>query len=147
MHIFILVIIIAAIFGFFWAKYSVGSKTSTADTKIKPVFKAGFIIFTLVETCCAFPIISNTGFEPLRILILIFACIVIGKGFAVFFPSLSFGKLCVSFLLITAVGLVCRYLLEFGEVSNTLNFTTVNIISYMIVVPIICLASYKALDY
>ena len=37
--------------------------------------------------------------------------------------------------LFTAIGMVCRYFLEFGEVSNIYNFTFVNIVSYLLMIP------------
>lgn len=37
--------------------------------------------------------------------------------------------------LFTAIGIVCRYFLEFGEVSNIYNFTFVNIVSYLLIIP------------
>ena len=36
----------------------------------------------------------------------------------------------------TVIGMICRYLLEFGEVSNTYNLTLFNIVSYLIIIPI-----------
>ncbi len=39
-------------------------------------------------------------------------------------------------LTLTAIGMLCRYLLEFGEFSNTLNFTLLNIFSYLLIVPL-----------
>ena len=41
-----------------------------------------------------------------------------------------------------AVGMGCRYLLEFGEVSNTYNFTAPNIAFHFFVVNAICLFSW-----
>lgn len=39
-------------------------------------------------------------------------------------------------------GMGCRYLLEFGEVSNTYNFTLSNIVSHLIATLIISTVSY-----
>ena len=39
-------------------------------------------------------------------------------------------------------GMGCRYLLEFGETSNTYNFTAPNIILHLVVVNAICLWSW-----
>ena len=41
----------------------------------------------------------------------------------------------ITTLSLTAVGMLLRYLLEFGEVSNTYNFTPFNIISYLVLLP------------
>lgn len=37
--------------------------------------------------------------------------------------------------LFTVIGMICRYLLEFGEVSNIYNFTFINIVSYLLIIP------------
>lgn len=37
-------------------------------------------------------------------------------------------------------GMGCRYLLEFGEVSNTYNFTVPNMIVHVLLINILCLA-------
>lgn len=47
----------------------------------------------------------------------------------------------VSFAL-TVLGMVCRYVLEYGEVSNTMNFTQFNIVSYLVVIPIFTVVVY-----
>ena len=39
-------------------------------------------------------------------------------------------------------GMLCRYFLEFGEVSNTYNFTLPNIAIHMAAISCICLCSY-----
>lgn len=45
-------------------------------------------------------------------------------------------------LLFTIIGLGLRYLLEYGEVSNTINFIPVNIALFVIIVPIYCTVVY-----
>ena len=40
------------------------------------------------------------------------------------------------------VGMGCRYLLEFGEVSNTYNFTAPNIIVHVLLTNILCLVCW-----
>ena len=49
-------------------------------------------------------------------------------------------------MLFTALGMVCRYLLEFGEVSNTYNFTLVNIVVYLFAAPVVTLLVYEFSD-
>ena len=39
-------------------------------------------------------------------------------------------------------GMICRYFLEFGEVSNTYNFTPPNIVFHIIIILCVCLCSY-----
>lgn len=48
-------------------------------------------------------------------------------------------------VLFTLIGLLGRYLLEFGEVSNSMNFTPLNIVLYLTIVPIYCTMVYWAI--
>ena len=38
--------------------------------------------------------------------------------------------------------MVCRYVLEYGEDSNTYNFTVLNVISYIAIIPTIVVVAY-----
>ena len=49
-------------------------------------------------------------------------------------------------VLFTVIGMICRYFLEFGEVSNTYNFTLFNIVVYLFVVPVFTLLAYEFVD-
>ncbi len=49
-------------------------------------------------------------------------------------------------VLAVILGMVCRYFLEFGEVSNTYNFTLFNIIIYLLVIPVYMLLVYEFTD-
>lgn len=42
----------------------------------------------------------------------------------------------------TIIGMICRYLIEYGEVSNTINFTLMNIIIFLIAIPSLVTISY-----
>ena len=70
-------------------------------------------------------------------------CGAVGKGFGLIFPSVRPLKAYGIFILLCVFGLVCRYFLEFGEVSNTYNFTLFNIVSYLVLVPAICIAFHQ----
>ncbi len=48
------------------------------------------------------------------------------KGPAVYLRTLVF----------TVLGLLCRYFLEYGEVSNTYNFTVGNVALYLVLIPL-----------
>ncbi|MEG2018347.1 MAG: hypothetical protein RR128_07815 [Clostridium sp.] len=45
-------------------------------------------------------------------------------------------------VLFTAVGMGCRYLLEYGEVSNAMNFTPLNIALFIIIIPAYTVLAY-----
>ncbi len=40
------------------------------------------------------------------------------------------------------IGMLCRYLIEFGEVSNSVNFTIINMISFLVILPLVYMFSY-----
>ena len=46
-------------------------------------------------------------------------------------------------VIFSVIGMVCRYLLEFGEVSNTYNFTIENILIYLTLVPVFIILAYE----
>lgn len=58
-----------------------------------------------------------------------------GRSFIVFISTLFF----------TIIGLICRYFLEYGEVSNTMNFIPINIALYLTIVPFYCTLAYWAI--
>ena len=59
----------------------------------------------------------------------------------------TLARVCLALVLLINVahiiaGMICRYFLEFGEVSNTYNFTLPNIAIHIVVILCICLCSY-----
>lgn len=42
----------------------------------------------------------------------------------------------------TIVGIISRYILEYGEVSNTYNFTVLNVIAYIVTIPVFTVIAY-----
>lgn len=59
-------------------------------------------------------------------------------------PNYKTGKIVLLNLGIIVVGMGCRYFLEFGEVSNTYNFTLPNIVFHVVVTFMISMISYVA---
>ena len=45
-------------------------------------------------------------------------------------------------LLFTTLGMILRYIIEYGEYSNTINFTQINIIMYLGIIPVFCTLIY-----
>ena len=48
--------------------------------------------------------------------------------------------------LFTVIGMGCRYLLEYGEVSNTMNFTPLNIALFIVIIPVYTVLVYWFMD-
>lgn len=101
----------------------------------------GYIIFA---GCFVFPIRSEPfplDFQGVYMLAESYG--VIALAFAgIWGPNRERMVYMVTFVL-TSIGMVCQYLLEFGEVSNTYNFTLFNIISYLLIIPIGTTISYR----
>lgn len=93
----------------------------------------GYIIFA---GCFVFPIRSEPfplDFQKVYLLAASYG--VIALAFAEIWGSDKGRMIYIITFLFTAAGMGCRYLLEFGEVSNTYNFTWFNIISYLVIIP------------
>ena len=108
---------------------------------IPKILILGYIIFA---GCFVFPIQSERF--PLNVpriyrlissygVIALALTAILGEGKGVIVYIVTF--------LLTAIGMGCRYFLEFGEVSNTYNFTLLNIISYLVIVPIGTTVAYQ----
>lgn len=67
---------------------------------------------------------------------------IIGLGFAGVYGEHIEKFVYIISLVLTGIGMICRYFLEYGEVSNTINFTTFNIISFLVIIPVLTLVAY-----
>lgn len=67
---------------------------------------------------------------------------IIGLGFAGVYGEHKEKYVYIASLILTALGMISRYIIEYGEVSNTMNFTPFNIISFIVVIPILIVVSY-----
>ncbi len=104
----------------------------------------GYIVFA---GCFTFPISSAPfplAFSKAYCLIVGYG--VIGLGFAGVYGPEQEKRVYLQTLVLTVLGLVCRYFLEFGEVSNTYNFTPFNIILYLALMPLWTLIAYALLS-
>lgn len=100
------------------------------------------LFYTAFSGCFSFPLRMpgdmfgwNTVFLP------VFSWLLLG----VFYVGLlrkGVGKVALLTLLFTAAGMGARYLLEYGEVSNTTNFTPLNIALYLVLAPVIVTAVF-----
>ncbi|WP_417127144.1 hypothetical protein [Paraprevotella clara] len=104
-----------------------------AHPQIPKILILGYIVFA---GCFVFPIRSEPfplDFQGVYLLVASYGVIALALA-GIWGPDKGRMVYIVTFLL-TVVGMVCRYLLEFGEVSNTYNFTLFNIISYLAIIP------------
>lgn len=132
--IYIAVIVILAVITYRATKSGKLQHFFEVHPQIPKILILGYIVFA---GCFAFPIRSEPfplNFPKVYLLVVSYG--VIASALAgIWGPDKGRNVYIVTFLL-TMAGMGCRYLLEFGEVSNTYNFTLFNIISYLIIIPI-----------
>ena len=93
----------------------------------------GYVVFA---GCFVFPIRSEPfPIDFWKIYQLVCCYGIIGLGFAGIYRACRERFVYLSALFLTIAGMICRYFLEYGEVSNTYNFTAVNIISFLVLIP------------
>ena len=95
---------------------------------ISYVLGIGFLVFI---NCCGFPILNLNKQWPLmmtatQIYVVFAGALFSGAILAGLFPKRKFAAVAAVDFAAIVIGLACRYLLEFGEVSNTYNFTIPN---------------------
>lgn len=108
-------------------------KLSGAHSGLLRVLLMGYIIFA---GCFVFPIRSEPfplDFSGVYLLASSYGVIALASA-GIFGPGRG-KKVYITTFLLTVIGMVCRYFLEFGEVSNTYNFTFFNIVSYLALIP------------
>ena len=104
--------------------------------KHKSFFSIFACVFLIFIGCFAFPFYNFTPNAPnisrlSNILVSLLAYYEIGVLQSMLFEATSWRKCSAVVLLMTIIGLLCRYLLEFGEVSNTYNFTLPNVLLHL----------------
>lgn len=96
------------------------------------------LIFVIFLECCVFPVgsITHTKWFTIGIINIITAvaiCKCVGEMEALLFPKASWIVISLLNIGVTIMGMVSRYFLEYGEVSNTYNFTPKKIAIHMII--------------
>ena len=106
--------------------------------KHKKLFGIVGLIFIVSLECCVFPVGNLSLGEDMTIGLINLATAIgiskcIGEIEALVFPKITWLWILVINFGITIFGMTARYFLEYGEVSNTYNFTSKNIIIHMII--------------
>lgn len=102
----------------------------------KQAIIVGFLFIILLQ-CCVFPAINRTHNVSYTIALVNFMaaigiCKCTGDLEAEFLPDGVWGQVLLLNLVLTLLGMSARYLLEYGEVSNTYNFTFRNILLHIV---------------
>lgn len=117
-------------------------QTRTQQDRLRP-FKAmafGSIVFF---TVFGFPLLSPISpfgvADAFRVLAQAF---IAGYLLAMVYGPGRHRLVYLASLALVALGMAGRFIMEYGEVSNAMNFTVVNIISYLAIIPGLILAAY-----
>ena len=110
----------------------------TSISKHKKLFCVLGFVFIVCLECCVFPVGRvPLGGDRISVFINIYAAIVISKCVSgievVIFPKATWLMILLLNFGITVMGMTARYLLEYGEVSNTYNFTPKNIVVHIVI--------------
>lgn len=111
----------------------------------------GMILFSCIVGGCLFPIVNCNPENPVETSLVMKTIILLsvfifytelGMLQAALFPNGSIGFAAALNLGMTVLGLIFRYLLEYGEVSNTYNFTAANVALHLFALTILPLMTY-----
>lgn len=121
----------------------------------RKIIIVGMLFFSILVNGGFFPIINFNPENPvdlgfMRLIIIAMAFTFhksIGSLEAIILSDCSTVFISIFNVFLVACGLVCRYLLEFGEVSNTYNFTILNVLFQImmlaLVSTVVCLLERK----
>lgn len=111
----------------------------------------GMVLFSRIVGGCLFPIVNCNPENPVETSLVMKTIILLsvfifytelGMLQAALFPNGSIGFAAALNLGMTVLGLIFRYLLEYGEVSNTYNFTAANVALHLFALTILPLMTY-----
>ena len=106
--------------------------------KHKKLFGVLGLVFIVCLECCVFPVGSfSLGGDRILVFINFATAIGISKCLgeieAFIFPKVTWLWIFILNFGITILGMIARYFLEYGEVSNTYNFNLKNIVVHMVI--------------
>ena len=115
--------------------------------------KTGIAIFWIVAIffgCFCFPLVNFTKtlsdmqkqIRIWNIFISLFAYVEVGLLSGYLFEKKKIGVVLLINAAHIGAGMICRYFLEFGEVSNAYNFTLPNIVFHILIISCVCLCSH-----
>ena len=120
------------------------AKNSGKDLKKHPTwtkyFLLGYIVFA---GCFTFPLWSEEfPLDFMKVYLIITGYGIIALGLSGIYGAKKEKIVYLQTFILTVVGLLCRYFLEFGEHSNTYNFTLLNVVLYILIIPIFTVITY-----
>lgn len=109
-----------------------------------PAFaKVFFLAYIVYAGCFVFPISSEPfSLDFMKAYLIVASYGMIGLGFAGLYGVAKEKLVYLITFSLTVLGMIFRYILEYGEVSNTYNFTILNVVSYIAIIPIFTVVMY-----
>lgn len=107
--------------------------------------------FSCFLSCCFFSIVNFNNNNPVDLGITMYFTIIamsfvsyveIGMLQAIILQKKSIIFVIILNISIISLGLVFRYLLEFGEISNVYNFTIKNVLFHVFILTLFCLVGF-----
>lgn len=120
------------------------AKNPNSYLRKHPAFaKVIFGAYIVFAGCFVFPISSEPfSLDFMKVYLIVASYGMIGLGFAVLYGVAKEKLVYLIIFSLTILGMIFRYILEYGEVSNTHNFTMLNVVSYIAIIPIFTVATY-----
>lgn len=114
-----------------------------AHPKAFQLFILGYIVFA---GCFVFPLWSERfPLHLVKVYLVVASYGIIALALAGIWGSKKEKPVYFFTVGLTIIGMLCRYLLEFGEHSNTYNFTLLNIVLYILIVPVFTVIAYHVI--
>lgn len=119
-----------------------GEKESLFVRKAK-MMKLIIAAYIVMVGCFLFPMVRDSlSFEVSKLYLILASCGMTGYYLSKLYRSLKTVFLYLMILGLTILGMVGRYILEFGEVSNQVNFTIGNVAIFLIFIPFAMMLFY-----
>lgn len=138
------VILISVIIALGIGCFRLGKKIEKDPEKLSKWEKGIIFLYVIFVGCFIFPISSEVEvFDFQKLCLIICVYLVVGQTFAKIYGAAKEKFILIVTMSLTAVGLALRYMIEYGEVSNTYNFTLINVGSYILIIPVFIVFIYR----
>lgn len=102
----------------------------------------------VLVSCCFFPLrVPIRYLDGMILFLLLITVCNLGNLLACLYGRGKLAAVYLRLLAFTILGLACRFLLEYGEVSNTYNFTPVNTAVFLLLFPLWAVVAYLFFAY
>lgn len=142
MLILVVVLLIVVVSCFFIGRRT--AKNSNSYLRKHPTLaKVILLAYIVFAGCFVFPISSEPfPIDFMKVYLIVASYGMIGLGFAGLYGVAKEKWVYLITFSLTILGMIFRYVLEYGEVSNNYNFTMLNVVSYIAIIPMFTVIIY-----